>query len=530
MNQSLAWFATASSTDACDYIGKGIAEFRRLNKVEAEQRQLKKQQIEIHSASGRISEADKAAYDAANRQFEERNKSNADYDDALVVLAVLGSRLVGLNVVNHHEINSANDAVRQAFQGVGGSKYFERYERLDKSVQIGVICGLAFCAECYPMHIWRGFGSTLMGNYNWATHYVDNQTWTYLDQSVSFLKSSHRNFTLFKSLPEGMERMKPWIRKDEKEHNAIAWKAAKKDRKALEKAKKDFNKRVEKKGFPQPSDKSFTISSWSIPYATWDSQFSINNEGHNWANVLQQQMDPGRLFHAFVIGGHLNLREEEALIIPAGPAECLVRWLEGLEGMTFKLIPTSKLDLKKVGLKSSTLKLMQTQQGKDAFAVRDDAAVKRKQAKASERPAAAIPHPPILVRSLTRVPVPATASVPQSPVAETPVSPASEVSPDHSLNRSPPPSYVQPGESKEFASPIPSEIPPMPYMVPNTTIPPMPTMPGDKRMSMPYMSPPVKLGSLGPSSDRRASMGMDTIYKTPEVTTVQIEAIHEVPA
>jgi hypothetical protein len=457
--------------------------------------------------------------------------------------------------------------VRQAFQGVGGSKFFDRYERLDKSVQIGIICGMTFCAECYPMHIWRGFGSALLDNYNWATYFIENQTWTYLDQSVSFLKSSPRNFSLLKSVPEGIERMKPWVRETEKENNEVSWKAGKKDRKALEAAKKDFNKRLEKKGFPQPVDKSYKISTWSIPYATWDSQFSINNEVHNWANVLRQQMDPGRLFHAFVVGGHLNLREEEVLIVPAGPAECLVRWLEGLEGMTFKLIPLSTLDFKKVGLKSSTTKIMETLHGKDAYAMRDAAAIQRKQTKAAARPVAARPPPPLLTRSPTEGPVPAGVTA-KSPVTEKPSYSSAKVSVDQSSStrlspKSPPPRYSlsaehnptdsktaipSPGEEEvaqhnhfqvDLAGAANSGIPPMPYIAPKAagppvpimpaaqSVPPMPSMPGDKRMSMPYMPTQVTTNVSETPENRRASLGPGLSVKRREVS-VKVDPIQEV--
>src|ERR1700760_55766 len=118
MDPFLAWFASAPSTDACDFIGKGIADFRRVNKLEAEQRQRTRQTAERAFAAGKLSAADKAGFETADAQFEQRNKGNEAYDDALVVLAVLGTRLVGLNVVNQTAIDGAYVATQQAFQSI----------------------------------------------------------------------------------------------------------------------------------------------------------------------------------------------------------------------------------------------------------------------------------------------------------------------------------------------------------------------------------------------------------------------------
>jgi hypothetical protein len=98
---------------------------------------------------------------------------------------------------------------------------------------------------------------------------------------------------LLKKLAGGMERLKPWWRENEKQNKANMWKEGKKVRKAAEAVEKDLKQRLEKKGFAQAVDKSFHISSWSIPFATWDSKFVVHNEGHSLTNVLRHQLDPG---------------------------------------------------------------------------------------------------------------------------------------------------------------------------------------------------------------------------------------------
>lgn len=386
MDRFFAWFAGASSFEAGDFITRGVADFRKTAAMQSVARLRATQSVESAAASGQITGEQMALEEQKIRAVEESERSSADYDDALIVLAVLGARLVGLGAVNQAQVRAADGAVRQAFQNVAGSRYLERYSRLERSVQIGAMCGLAFCAECYPMHVWRGFGAAVRSQWDWAIFWKVRLPWELLDKSILFFKSAPRSFTLLKNAPEGMDRIKPVERQMAKEDKR-RWKDNKKDRKALEDEKSAFVKRVEKKGFPQPVDGSFAITSWSVVFASWESHHAAMNEGHSFDNILRHQADPGRLLHAFVAGGHLNLREGECVVIPAGPAAILVRWLEGLEGTTFRLVREEDLDFKKVGL--TTKKLVHSVMERDAYAVRDAKAVARKEERERGRAEAA---------------------------------------------------------------------------------------------------------------------------------------------
>jgi len=242
MDQELDWFANASATDACAFIAAGISEFSSTQSTKFEQRQRSKKQLEFAFTSGRISAVDKERYDAAQSSFEEQCRITDTHNDVLIILAVLGSRIVRLGVVNHSQIIAANSVVRQAFGNLSSSMLYGHYDQLASSVQIGVVVGMVFCAECYPMHIWRGFATGVRANWEKFTPWTNNDVYDTLDQSIAFLKSTPRNFALLKKLPEGIERFSPWDREKEKSQNEKVWKEGKKDRKALEESKKDFNK------------------------------------------------------------------------------------------------------------------------------------------------------------------------------------------------------------------------------------------------------------------------------------------------
>lgn len=146
------------------------------------------------------------------------------------------------------------------------------------------------------------------------------------------------------------------------------------------------------------------------------------------------------MLYAFVAGGHLNLREGEAVIVPAGPAECLVRWLEGLDGMTFKLLDETDLNFKKLGLKSSTKRSNKNLCVRDAYAIRDQAAVTKRTMQLAESNTTPASPPP-------SNDVPPMPNMPKFPNVSSP--------PGSSNGNGSPPSAEYPPPPRYFAS-IPS--------------------------------------------------------------------------
>ena len=61
--------------------------------------------------------------------------------------------------------------------------------------------------------------------------------------------------------------------------------------------------------------------------------------GHN-----SYQMDTGRFLFAWLLWKHLDLRAGELLRLTENHVMTLAEWLEGLDGMTFKVLTDEELD------------------------------------------------------------------------------------------------------------------------------------------------------------------------------------------
>ncbi|KAF2759078.1 hypothetical protein EJ05DRAFT_485154 [Pseudovirgaria hyperparasitica] len=289
-----------------------------------------------------------------------RSKSPTDeISELFIVLATLGMYMVPLGVINLHDLDSARTAVRQAIS-VTSPTFATRYDALDEQLKGVITCALVLCAECYPMKIYHGFGVGVYNDWLWAAKCWESGTCTELDRIIAAVKDERKDFWLLRKVPTGMSRIQP-----------IREKIPLKQRKDMVKAREDMAKRLEKKGFPQPHDKSFKINAWWIPFATWDSAFLLYNEGHSFERSVRWQTDPGRLLYAFIVDRELNLRDGELMLVPAGPGECLVRWLEGLQGMGIKIVPEVDLNIKGLGLSSSTRDTLHFHGRQDAYVIRD---------------------------------------------------------------------------------------------------------------------------------------------------------------
>lgn len=116
----------------------------------------------------------------------------------------------------------------------------------------------------------------------------------------------------------------------------------------------DWTRRIEKYGHPALTGMKMT--NWAIPYTTWTSVFSceFQTSRNAWETIMANQMDPGRLLHAFGCRGNLKLTETRLLILPPGsPAESIACWLEGLPSMSHKIVKWSDLETAWFDLKCS---------------------------------------------------------------------------------------------------------------------------------------------------------------------------------
>lgn len=210
------------------------------------------------------------------------------------------------------------------------------------------------------MQVYRGFGACVFGDWDWGcpdiayleekarkrairTFYgikqkVDAQptrsVFLAFDQVIQILQVKSIAF-LARRPPGGS------FAEQQARYGARPKKEVKDDIELLE----DWVKQLERRGHPAPT--GGRLSSWGIPFASWTSPYSchIMKSHKDCESLLTCQMDPGRLLHAFVSRGNLNLDEGQVLLLlPRSPAESLVCWLQGLPGTTHKIIKWQDLE------------------------------------------------------------------------------------------------------------------------------------------------------------------------------------------
>lgn len=313
-----------------------------------------------------------AVHGATNPVIMSKVAIATQLDEALLVLSVLGQRLVVLEVINLRELPEALAVCRTACAQADSGDLLEHFDTLDGILQYTVTAALFFCAACWPMHIYRGFGTGVLDNFLWGCphpQYSNGQTAGFraIDRWISFLKSMPREVHLLTRIPHGLNRLVPTYGKNERM-----------ERRRLMNAYKQFVKEIEARGHPQPRDRSFRVVSWHIPFATWNSPFTFKSSGHYWEDFLRWQMDPGRLLHAWTIGGHLDLNYGEMMWLPSGVAESVARFLVGLPGTTFRLVPSSALDYGLLRLSPETRRAILEEGFETVKAIRDPQAESRR--------------------------------------------------------------------------------------------------------------------------------------------------------
>lgn len=219
----------------------------------------------------------------------------------------------------------------------------ERFEKLEPELQWVIIAALALCATCHPMHIYRGFGAGVFTDWIWGCpdmEYVEknrpkvglfkkkpeaqpnHDVLIAFDRTIAFLQSKSKDLLI--KQPSGIARLHPRFGPAEKSE-------VKKNLSTLH----DWSKALDKRGHPPPKGEALPVSNWDVPFATWTSLFTCQKQNKDWDKVVYLQMDPGRILHAFICGGHLDLPPNELLALPPGsPAESFALWLEGLSGMS----------------------------------------------------------------------------------------------------------------------------------------------------------------------------------------------------
>jgi WW domain/Chitin synthase N-terminal len=265
-----------------------------------------------------------------------------------LVLSSLGQRLMALDVINYDVLPQAYAAVRVATAAADADLDFE-VDKLDPLLQYLVACAFVFCAACHPMPIYYGYGCGVLNDPTWGS--PEHKTWWNrdIDQAIAYLKSVPHPWKLLKKSPSQISKTEP--RYDQRDKKSL---------KMMQGPFTDVVKQFEKYGYPQPlsPNNDIKINTWSVPFATYGGASIYTDHGHDFSAACAFQQDPGRFLYAWTVGEHANLRPGQAIIIHEDHIGALAEWLEGLNGITFKVILDSQLDWSKIKLKSSTKKLM----------------------------------------------------------------------------------------------------------------------------------------------------------------------------
>jgi hypothetical protein len=356
----------------------------------------------ITTITGRATQGIRRLQDARNRRRQlllaqgNLNESaaldldvRAQVDEVFLVFALLGEALIPLQVFDNAYYPQALDDVDTAILSGGHELMHTAFTALSAELQYVVTAALAFCSTFAPFPVYRGFGAAVLGDWDWGCpdmstvmkklmskagvllklkKDVDPQpnrpVLLAFDRLVGLLQVKQMPFLTHRPRNTGFAEQQPrYLPRPEKE--------VKDEISDLE----NWIKKIEKLGHPGPVGAK--VNSWAIPYATWDSPFSCqmqkNRDGSE--TILRQQMDPGRLLHAFLCRNNLDLGERQLLVLlPGTAAESIVCWLEGLPGMTHKVVRWSDLDT--TAFEEKCGKSVRRMIGKypipDRFAVRDN--------------------------------------------------------------------------------------------------------------------------------------------------------------
>lgn len=274
--------------------------------------------------------------------------NQADDDDTssleelFLVLGVLGQRLITLGVIEQNALQSSHTSVSQSISFIAKG-LIKKFEKKPMQLQHSITCAIIFCAACYPMHIYRGFGCGVLDNTFWGMHPDDKQYptvprskhLTAMDRVLAYQKSLPDSLRLLKKTPVGVDKELPRF-------EAIC--DGEEEQKFVTTVCDDITEALERDGFPRPKDPQIKISSWETHFATWQGTVIYQNNGHSIVSHALWQLDPGRMLYGWTIWNRLDLRPGQAVDIGGEPSSSLALWLEGLEGMTFKILRDEELD------------------------------------------------------------------------------------------------------------------------------------------------------------------------------------------
>ena len=355
--------------------------------------------------------------------WEERTKLRADgngqawdlilraqMDEVFLVLAHLGEAILPLGVFNKDYYLQTLGDVKASLASCGNEMLVMAWEELDAELQYCCTAGFSFCAHFSPTPVYRGFGACVLSDWDWACPdmaYLEEKARKKAIRTVYGVKQKtdpQPTRSVFQDFDQAIQilQVKPlsfFVKRppvsgftEQPRFHARAKKEVKNDFDLLE----DWLHQVVRRGHPAPS--GTRITNWGFPYATWtsESNYHILKSEKDCETLMLNQMDPGRLLHAFVCKRAASLDEHSMfLLLPRSAAESLLVWLEGLPNMNHRIIAWSDLDTESFEKKIS--KSLRKKIGQHPlpikYAVRHPNASARPELHVSESSPAVLEHP-----------------------------------------------------------------------------------------------------------------------------------------
>jgi hypothetical protein len=267
-----------------------------------------------------------------------RGSTGEDDDrNSFIVFGRMGIVLLNLGIVIADAIPAARDEVQWCFRvrSEGMSKIFDN--EIDEHLQYAASIGFFFSAVCWPVDIFSGFGTALLSNMDWKERvslgHSRNRVWN----CMSPLKQATYRTRLFTTVPRDVDQLRS---------HAQGY-----DQKGVYKVKRLINKmrdEIGSHGYPQLKSGSLTVSDISVPFARYSSKSCFRNIlNESWEDIwpiIKAGQDPGELLYTYTIEKRLDLAPGE-IIVPVDRMDfILLSWLEGLEGMTFRLMGDHMFD------------------------------------------------------------------------------------------------------------------------------------------------------------------------------------------
>ena len=351
-------------------------EKKALERQAAEAAAQAQAQPQQHQPGEYVDPAQAAAEAAALEQWQEEWMKQWTAQlrrDILYVNGVMGERLMHLGVVNNAALPAARDEIRVCIAQARGEAS-EILPILDgevpQAMQYAVAVGMYFCAACFPLPIYPGFGACALNDWTWDgfdSEKVSNYApISQFNDCIALVKNSTRGHDVLVRKPEGFHLIPPIFEAYPQNR----------DVKKIADALSDYVTCMRKRGVPQfKVPTSPRITEVIMPWSTYVSPFALVNAVGSPELLTSWPQDPGRLFHAFTVGGFLDLQPGQIIDTGDPCAQSFFQFLQGLRGMTFRLFLYTDLDLDPLKLSRSTRKLLQQTESLAYAIIRDEGLV-----------------------------------------------------------------------------------------------------------------------------------------------------------